>query len=316
MSRNYDNWDRLVGAVLRREQLRQLALRRSRSSSYFCSTSSSPDLASVSSFPASDDPDIIISNDHRLLPRDYNDLGGEDEHDGVKIDISTSNSSYKFEENDAVKAKGPRNHLAQHSLTGSAKAPRRKFFVMAVSKLRSALTLGRARIQFSSGLGANVVGTVYARRGGHLHFAFQDHFKLSPAFHVELKIPTRILLKEMSSGPVRIVLECDKKTEKKGIGLLVEPVWRTYCNGKKCGYATRRECGPEVWKVLNALGPISMGTGVLPGWSENVAESDGELVYMRAKFEKIVGSSDCEVFYMMNPDGNAGPELIIFLLRV
>ncbi|XP_020552694.1 protein MIZU-KUSSEI 1-like [Sesamum indicum] len=173
---------------------------------------------------------------------------------------------------------------------------------MAVSKLRSALALGRARIQFSSGLGKNVVGTVFTCRRGHLHFAFQDHFNVSPAFLVELAMPRRILPKEMSSGLVRVALECDKN---KGIGLLGEPVWRTYCNGKKHGYATRRECGPEDWKVLNAIGPISMGTGMLPAASERGTESDGKLIYMRAKFENIVGSSDCEAFRMMNPDENA-----------
>jgi hypothetical protein len=37
------------------------------------------------------------------------------------------------------------------------------------------------------------------------------------------------------------VLECDKEKEeeKKGVRLLEEPVWRTYCNGTKNGFATR-----------------------------------------------------------------------------
>jgi uncharacterized protein (TIGR01570 family) len=39
-------------------------------------------------------------------------------------------------------------------------------------------------------------------------------------------------------------------------------------------------------------------------------------MYMRAKFERVVGSRDSEAFYMINPDGNAGPELSIYLLRV
>ena len=44
--------------------------------------------------------------------------------------------------------------------------------------------------------------------------------------------------------------------------------------------------------------------------------SDGELMYMRARFERVVGSKDSEAFYMMNPDGTGGPELSIFLLRI
>jgi uncharacterized protein (TIGR01570 family) len=47
--------------------------------------------------------------------------------------------------------------------------------------------------------------------------------------------------------------------------LLEEPVWRTYCNGKKSGFATRRDCEPKEWKVLKVVEPISMGVGVLPG---------------------------------------------------
>ncbi|KAK6157715.1 hypothetical protein DH2020_011963 [Rehmannia glutinosa] len=195
-----------------------------------------------------------------------------------------------------------------------AKAPKKKFSVIAVSKLRWAQVLGKARTRFSSGLGPKVVGTLFGHRRGHVHFAFQEDFKAGPAFLVELATPTSILVKEMASGLVRIALECDKKVEKKGSKLLEEPVWRTYCNGKKCGYAMRRECGPDEWKVLNAIGAISMGAGVLPGAAKR-ADSDGEMMYMRAKFERVVGSKDSEAFYMMNPDGNGGPELSIYLLR-
>lgn len=58
-----------------------------------------------------------------------------------------------------------------------------------------------------------------------------------------------------------------------------------------------------------------MGAGVLPG-NEAESGSDGELMYMRAKFERVVGSRDSEAFYMMNPDSNGAPELSIYLLRV
>ncbi|KAL1564903.1 protein MIZU-KUSSEI 1-like [Salvia divinorum] len=192
-------------------------------------------------------------------------------------------------------------------------AARKKISVLAISKLRASLALGRARTPFSSG---RVVGTLFGQRRGHVRFAFQEDFKAAPAFLVELATPTSALVKEMASGLVRIALECEKRAEKKGANakLLEEPVWRTYCNGKKCGYAMRRECGPEEWKVLNAVGPISMGAGVLPGGGAEA--DDGETMYMRAKFERVVGSKDSEAFYMMNPDGNGGPELSIYLLRV
>ncbi|PHT59654.1 Protein MIZU-KUSSEI 1 [Capsicum baccatum] len=94
-----------------------------------------------------------------------------------------------------------------------------------------------------------------------------------------------------------------------------EPLWRTYCNGRKCGYAMKRECGPDEWKILNSIGPVSMGAGVLPSDGDGIG-SDGELMYMRAKFERVVGSKDSEAFYMMNPDSHGGPELSLYLLRV
>ncbi|KAE8010518.1 hypothetical protein FH972_006885 [Carpinus fangiana] len=50
----------------------------------------------------------------------------------------------------------------------------------------------------------------------------------------------------MAFGLVRIALECDKEEENKGVRVLLEElVWRTYCNGKKSGFATRRECEPK-----------------------------------------------------------------------
>lgn len=123
-----------------------------------------------------------------------------------------------------------------------------------------------------------------------------------------------MLVREMASGAVRIALECEKKNEEKQkkVRLLDESVWRGYCNGKKCGLAMRRECGEEEWKMLKAMEMISMGAGVLPG-----GDDDGcEVMYMRARFERVVGSRDFEAFYMMNAANSGGPELSVFLLRV
>ncbi|CBI35074.3 unnamed protein product, partial [Vitis vinifera] len=43
---------------------------------------------------------------------------------------------------------------------------------------------------------------------------------------------------------------------------------------------------------------------------------DGELTYMRAHFQRVIGSKDSETYYMMNPDSNTGPELSIFFVRI
>ncbi|XP_059640167.1 protein MIZU-KUSSEI 1 [Cornus florida] len=201
----------------------------------------------------------------------------------------------------------------------STPPPRKKLQAIAVSRLRSVLTaFNKNRSHLPLGLGPKVVGTLFGNRRGHVHFAFQRDPNSQPAFLIELATPISGLVREMASGLVRIALECDKEKEeeKKAVRLLEEPVWRTYCNGKKCGFAMRRECGPKDWKVLKAVEPISMGAGVLPAGNEEGDGNDGEIMYMRAKFERVVGSRDSEAFYMMNPDSNGAPELSIYLLRV
>ncbi|XVF08833.1 hypothetical protein REPUB_Repub07fG0037700 [Reevesia pubescens] len=224
-----------------------------------------------------------------------------------------SSSNPNIEE---VKKENLKSHVAMPT-------PRKKLPAVAVARLRSLLTaFGKNRSNLSFGLGPRVVGTLFGYRRGHVHFAFQKDPNSPPAFLVELATPISGLVREMASGLVRIALECDKEKEeeKKAVRLLEEPVWRTYCNGKKSGFATRRECGAKEWKILKAVEPISMGAGVLPAGSGAEAEAgagaDGELMYMRAKFERIVGSRDSEAFYMMNPDSNGAPELSIYLLRV
>ncbi|CAI0400666.1 unnamed protein product [Linum tenue] len=199
--------------------------------------------------------------------------------------------------------------------------PRKKLPAVAVARLRSVLsTFGRNRFglspsSLSSGLGHRVVGTLFGSRNGHVNFAFQKEPTSPPAFLIELATPISGLVKEMASGLVRIALECDKKQEgNRPVRLLEEQNWRAFCNGKKCGFAGRKEyCGVKEWKLLKALEPVSMGAGVMPSYGEGERT---EIMYMRAKFERIVGSRDSEAFYMMNPDSNGAPELSVYLLRV
>ncbi|XP_038879125.1 protein MIZU-KUSSEI 1 [Benincasa hispida] len=249
-------------------------------------------------------------------------VSNEDEDD------STFNSSESAVEQKEENAK-PISQEPEEQQQVRAQLTRRKLQQLAVSRFRSVLTaLGRNRNTRHS-LRSRVVGTLFGSRQGHVHFAFQRDPNSHPAFLIELATPISGLVKEMASGLVRIALECDKEKDenkKPGRRLLEEPVWRTFCNGKKCGFASRRECGPKELKILKAVEPISMGAGVLPvnkgtegsgGCSgEGEGGSDGEIMYMRAKFERIVGSRDSEAFYMMNPDSNGAPELSIYLLRV
>lgn len=45
------------------------------------------------------------------------------------------------------------------------------------------------------------------------------------------------------------------------------------------------------------------------------SKEDDELIYMRANYERVVGSADSEAFHMINPDGSQCQELSIFLTR-
>ncbi|CAN1256238.1 Protein MIZU-KUSSEI 1 [Linum perenne] len=166
-------------------------------------------------------------------------------------------------------------------------------------------------------LGRKVTGTLYGYRRGHVTFAVQTDSRFEPVFIIELAVSTASLVKEMSSGLVRIALECEKsKSTAPGRKLFDEGVWSMYCNGRKCGYAAARgRCNEVDSRVLTTVRAVSVGAGVIPPLAELAGEM-GELMYMRAKFERVVGSRDSEAFYMMNPDGNGGPELSLFLLRL
>lgn len=172
------------------------------------------------------------------------------------------------------------------------------------------LALPPGRSDYPS-LGSRVTGTLFGCRKGHVHFAVQEDPKSQPVLLLELATPTNSLVKEMASGLVRIALECER-TQNRG-KLFLEPVWTMYCNGRKTGYAIKRLCSETDVQILSLVQAVSMGAGVLP---MNEEGPDGELMYMRARFERVVGSKDSEAFYMMNPDGTGGPELSIFLLRI
>lgn len=269
-----------------------------------------------------------------VVPAGAADHHQEKEEEGVKAETEKKVPSSAFqnprdeeeevEEEASTKENKNSNNNTKNQQESARNAARKKMQAIAIARWKSILTaFGRHRAQYQQGLGTRVMGTLFGYRRGHVHFAIQKDPNSQPAFLIELATPITGLVKEMASGLVRIALECDKQDEKKkqqqqqSSRLLEEPIWRTYCNGKKCGFANRRECGAKELSILKAVEPISMGAGVLPaGNSEGCSESEGEIMYMRAKFERVVGSRDSEAFYMMNPDSNGAPELSIYLLRV
>nr|CAD1834224.1 unnamed protein product [Ananas comosus var. bracteatus] len=132
--------------------------------------------------------------------------------------------------------------------------------------------------------------------------------------------PTSALVREMASGLVRIALECERGSRVVagggGGGGGAGSFWKSRCGartatarsaGSRCGASAGRGlAGPPGGRARLHRRRRAPGD---PG-------SAGEMMYMRARFERVVGSRDSEAFYMMNPDHSGGPELSIYLLRV
>ncbi|XP_040378662.1 protein MIZU-KUSSEI 1-like [Oryza brachyantha] len=119
----------------------------------------------------------------------------------------------------------------------------------------------------------------------------------------------------------RIVLECQRQwsgavDDCRGGGagsLLDSPKWLVYCNGRRVGFAARREApsDAEGW-VLEKLWAVTAGAGRLPGGAG--------VEYLRGRFERTVASSDAESFHLVDPIGwlgfNGNDGLSIFFHRI
>ncbi|KAH6765042.1 MIZU-KUSSEI-like protein of unknown function [Perilla frutescens var. hirtella] len=144
--------------------------------------------------------------------------------------------------------------------------------------------------------------TLFGYRKGRLSLAIQEDPHRQPVFVIELPMLTTALHREMASDILRIALETDTKTHKRK--LLEEFVWAVYCNGRKMGYSIRRKnMNEEEAHVMQLLRGVSMGAGVLPTLSEKECTAEGDLTYIRARFDRVVGSKNSESFYMINPEG-------------
>ncbi|OIV89382.1 hypothetical protein TanjilG_22345 [Lupinus angustifolius] len=171
----------------------------------------------------------------------------------------------------------------------------------------------RANEAFIHG-GTRITGTLFGHRKARINLAFQENSKCLPFLLLELAIPTGKLLQDMGAGLNRIALECEKHQNNDKIKVVDEPIWTMFCNGKKTGYGVKREATDDDLNVMQLLHAVSMAVGVLP--DDMSDPNDGELSYMRAHFERVVGSKDSETYYMMMPDGSNGPELSVFFVRV
>ncbi|KAK1315018.1 hypothetical protein QJS10_CPA06g01655 [Acorus calamus] len=152
-----------------------------------------------------------------------------------------------------------------------------------------------------------------ATAAGRVSFCIQDS-PSSSSTHLlplllEFSVTTAHLAREMESGVLRIALECDRRTSA-GLSLFAVPVWTLYFNGRKVGFAAGRHVTEGDWRVLRMMGSVSVGAGVL-------LPRDGEgeeVMYLRASFDRVVGSADSESFHMINPVGCSGQELSVFFI--
>ncbi|XWS20795.1 hypothetical protein CRYUN_Cryun30bG0000300 [Craigia yunnanensis] len=163
-------------------------------------------------------------------------------------------------------------------------------------------------------ISSTVTGTFFGYRKGRVSFCLQEDTRSSPLLLLEFTVPTAYLAREMQYGLLRIALECDKRKERCSSSSLYNvPVWSMYCNGRKVGFAVRRQMSVNDYSVLKLMQSVSVGAGVLPVAPKS--EEDGDLMYLRASFKRVTGSADSESFHMLNPVGSTGQELSIFLLR-
>lgn len=180
---------------------------------------------------------------------------------------------------------------------------------------------------------STIVGTIFGRRRGHVSFCVQSDPSTPPPFLFELFVPTSLLAKEMNSGLLRIALECHR-TPLHSRHCPVAPaadhpnssasasasrrsaspnVWKAYCNGRNVGYAMRRKPSDRDKAILEMVKSMSAGAGVL--LAEEADDQEGELLYMRACYERVVGSRDSVSYHLINPGGSPEQELSVFLLR-
>lgn len=163
---------------------------------------------------------------------------------------------------------------------------------------------------------STVTGTIFGYRKGRVSFCIQEDPSSPPLLILEFGIPTCFLAKEMQHGLLRIALECDKRKASAQTGSLFSvPVWTMYCNGRKVGFARKRQATESDLTVLKLMRSIFVGAGVLRRLDVAKGEEAGELMYMRATYKRVSGSSDSESFHLINPDGSTRQELSIFFLR-
>ncbi|XP_057495813.1 protein MIZU-KUSSEI 1-like [Actinidia eriantha] len=162
---------------------------------------------------------------------------------------------------------------------------------------------------------STTTGTIFGHRHGKVNFCIQTNPKsTNPLLLLELSIPTTILAREMRGGILRIALESTTREnyEEFNSSLLSMPVWTLHCNGRKLGFAFKRNPTKADVEILEKMESVSTGAGTLNG---NEIQCGDEIMYLRGNFESVCRSSNSNSFHLIDPEGNIGQELSIFFLR-
>lgn len=161
-------------------------------------------------------------------------------------------------------------------------------------------------------ISTTITGTLFGYRKGKVSFCIQSNTNsTNPILLLELAVPTSILAREMRGGTLRIALESNN-----GGTLLSTTLWTMYCNGKKVGYAIKRRPSNTDVELLSLMRSVVVGTGVMKCNGEVEGEEDHhQVMYLRANFQRVRGSSECESFHLIDPEGDIHQELSIFFFR-
>ena len=161
-----------------------------------------------------------------------------------------------------------------------------------------------------------ITGTIFGFRKGKVSFCIHANANsTNPTLLLELAVPTSTLAKEMRGGRLRIVLESRDNNAGSCGTLFSTPLWTMYCNGRKVGYAVKRRPSNTDLQALSLMRSVVVGTGVIKSKEFMNEDDEGQLMYLRANFQKVRGSADCESFHLIDPQGGIDQELSIFFFR-
>lgn len=167
-----------------------------------------------------------------------------------------------------------------------------------------------------------VTGTILRYGRGKLNFCLQKTpNSTDPILLIEMVVPANVLAEEMRGGVLRIALESvatNPNDSNIDDSLLNSTVWAMYCNGRRVGYAVKRRPTEDDVATLRMMKSTVVGTGKVcrEGRNNHLGDVSDEVMFLRANFKRVTGSSNSESFHLIDPEECVGQELSIFFFRL